>query len=422
MQGRAIREGSVGLLILVAVGLFGGLVLWLRGLNPRSTNYRATFVFENTLGMQEGTAVRYRGVPVGRVLRISPATNNVEVGVEILRADLRIPSDSLIQANQSGLIGETTIDITPARSLSDQELALSPFGDDCDNQVIICDGAQLSGEVGASFDALIRSADGLATAFSDPEIIANLKTTLKNATLFTENATILTTELTDLSQQIQQELDPLVASANRATDSLGNAAAQFEITGTEINSLIVENRGSLVGTLDNINRSTADLKDITATISPAIQSSDFIQNLDALTADATVAVADIRAITSTFNSPENLVALQQTLDSARNVFQSAHKVLADVDELTGDPLLRQNIRDLINGLNTLVSVTEQLKQDSQLAQTLALPSGTVPERVTLTAVPATAARPGTDTPIPNSLLVTHDGQYYRLQVNPDPAQ
>lgn len=414
MRARAIREGSVGLLILMAVGLFAGLVLWLRGLNPGSRSYRATIVFDNTLGMQEGTNVRYRGVPVGRVLSIAPTANAVDVAVEIGRSDLRIPRDASIFVNQSGLIGDTTIDITPQRLLSDQELAVDPTGEGCPGQTIICDGDRLDGQVGASYESLIRSAEGLANTFADPELVADLKVTLDNATTLTESASLLTTELIVLSRQLQTDLGPLMASANRATDNLGSAAAQFEITGTEVNRLVVTNRGTLVNTLTNIDRSAAEIQAITTTLSPALQQSEFIANLDRLSADAADAAADIRSITGTFNNAENLVMLQQTLDSARTVFQSAHKVLADVDELTGDPALRRNIRDLINGLSGLVSLTDQLEQASQVAGSLTPAAGEQVERVTFTPLPGPPPPNGTG---PTPVTITHQGQTYQLNVH-----
>lgn len=410
MRARAIREGSVGLLILLAVGLFGGLVLWLRGLNPGSRSYRATFVFENTLGMQEGTNVRYRGVPVGRVLRIVPNSNAVDVAVEIGSSELRIPSDAAIVVNQSGLIGDTTIEITPRRPLSAQEIALDPIGPNCPGQTIICDGDRLVGTVGASYESLIRSAAELASTFADPELVADLKTTLKNATTLTETATVLTTELTILSRQVQGEIGPLMASANRAADNIGNAAAEFEVTGSEVNRLVVGNRSTIATTLDDISRSAANLETITTTLSPAIQDSELLANLDRLSGEAALAAADLRAITRTFNSPENLVMLQQTLDSARNVFQSATKVIADLDELTGDPALRRSLRDLINGLSGLVSLTNQLEQASQVAEVLTPPAGEQLERVTFTAVPDSR---GT---VPGSVVVTHQGQTYQINV------
>jgi phospholipid/cholesterol/gamma-HCH transport system substrate-binding protein len=420
MRARAIREGSVGLLILIGIGLFGGLVLWLQGLNPRRQNYRATLVFENTLGMQEGTAVRYRGVPVGRVARISPSTNEVEVNVEINNAELLIPSDALIEANQSGLIGETTIDITPLGLLDKDTLAASPVDPACNSQQIICDGDRLQGQVGVSYEALIRSAEDLANAFADEDIVTDVKRTLNNTAALTENANGLVDELIVISRQLQTDLGPLLASANRATDNLGNAAGQFEITGTEVNDLIAANRSTLVSTLDNLNRSTADLQDIMATLTPQVQDSELLSNLDTLSADAAVAMADLRNITSAANTPENLVMLQQTLESARNVFFSAQKVLADVDELTGDPTFRNNIRNLINGLNNLVVLSDDLSNQSRLAAALTPTQTDMVERVTLTAVPPVLAeRMAAETNAP--LLVSRNGQYYRLEIN-QPSQ
>jgi phospholipid/cholesterol/gamma-HCH transport system substrate-binding protein len=419
MRARAIREGSVGLLILIGIGLFGGLVLWLQGLNPGRQNYRATLVFENTLGMQEGTAVRYRGVPVGRVARISPSTNEVEVSVEISDANLLIPSDALIEANQSGLIGETTIDITPLGLLDEQTLTASPVDPECDSQQILCDGDRIQGQVGVSYESLIRSAEDLANAFADEEIVTDVKRTLNNAAALTENANGLVDELIVVSKQLQTDLGPLLASANRATDNLGNAAGQFEITGTEVNDLIAANRSTLVSTLDNLNRSTADLQDIMATLTPQVRDSELLSNLNTLSADAAAAMADLRDITGAANTPENLVMLQQTLESARNVFFSAQKVLADVDELTGDPAFRNNIRNLINGLNTLVSLSDDLSNQSRLAAALTPTQTDTVERVTLTAVPPVLAeRMATETNAP--LLVSRNGQYYRLDINQPP--
>ena len=413
MRARAIREGSVGLLILVAVGLFAGLVLWLRGLNPGSRSYQATIVFTNTLGMQDGTSVRYRGVPIGQVLTITPTANAVDVTVEITDNNLRIPRESTVFVNQSGLIGDTTIDITPQRLLTSPELALSPTAETCPGSTIICNGDRLEGFVGASYESLLRSAEGLANAFSDPELINDLKVTLNNTTTLTESANLLSTELIFLSRQLQADLGPLMASANRATDNIGNAAAQFEVTGGEVNRLVVTNRGTLVTTLDNLSRIATNLEVITTTLRPAIQDGPFVTNLDRLSTDAALAAANLRSITGTFNSPQNLIMLQQTLDSARSVFQSAHKVMADVDELTGDPTLRRNLRDLINGLSGLVSLTQQLEQAGQVAQTLTPAPGEQIERVTFTPLPGP---PAVAAGGPAPVTVTHQGQTYQLQV------
>lgn len=377
MRARAIREGSVGLLILFGIGLFGGLVLWLRGLNPGSRTYQLLIQFENTSGMQVGTAVRYRGVAVGRVLQIRPRSNQIEVRVEITQADLRIPSDILIEANQSGLIGETTIDITPRRSLTEAEQALDPSQGDCDSTAILCNGDTLVGEIGVSYESLLRSTEDLAEIFADPELINSLKTTLKNTAVVTDNAIQLTAELTELTLIAKEELSPLAASARQATDNAGAAAKTIDLTVGDVRTLVAANRFNLVNTLDNISQSSDRLASLMTTLSTRVENGDLLNNLEILSANAAAASADLRnasadvsTITASLNTTENLLLIQQTLESARDTFQSAQKILSDVDELTGDPQIRNNIRNLINGLSNLLSSTQLLEQQAQLAVAL----------------------------------------------------
>ncbi|MBD0335361.1 MAG: MCE family protein [Cyanobacteria bacterium Co-bin13] len=413
MRARAIREGSVGLLILISVALFGGLVLWLRGISPGRRTYQIGFVFENTLGMQAGTVVRYRGVPVGRVLAISPAANEVSVLAEITATNLRIPKAVEARANQSGLIGDTTIDLTPLEILPEDSLALTPFDEDCNPQLIVCNGDVLPGLVGASYESLLRSAERLANTYSDPLLVADLQSTLSNASVAAAKAGVVADELTGLTQSVRAEVQPLSASARRAADSVGSAAAQFELTGAEVNRLVVANQANLSQTLTNVNASSQRLLAIMNDLEPAVRDSQFIANLDALSANALLATNNLRDITGVVNTRENLSVLQQTLDSARNVFQSAQKVLADVDELTGDPAFRMNLRNLVNGLSDLVSSTGTLEQQAQLAQMLAPAAGHETATLTLTALPELT--PAQATTVPGPLLMASNGQYYRLE-------
>lgn len=378
MRARAIREGSVGLLILVGVVLFGGLVLWLRGLSLGSRNYNIIVAFKNTAGMLVGTSVRYRGVTVGRVIDIQPGSNQVDVWVEITQANLRIPQGVRVEANQSGFIGETAIDITPNTQLSDTEQAMSPTADDCDSELIICDGDRLEGQVGVNYESLLRSAETLANTLTDPTLVNNIRTTLENAALFAEQGTILADELTELALTAKEEIGPLSSSVQQATDSTTAAAQQIQLTATDARRLLEANQFNLTNTLDNLNRGSSTLASLVDTVAADLDDSSLLDNLEVLSANAAQASANLRnasvdlsAITSAVNQPENLLLLQQTLESARDVFQSAQKILSDVDELTGDPAIRNGLRDLINGLTDLLSSTQVLEQQIEVAGALA---------------------------------------------------
>lgn len=377
MRARTIREGSVGLLILLGIGMFGGLVLWLRGFNPANRPYKLIGVFEDTMGVQLGTPVLYRGVPVGRVNSITALSNSVELGLEVTQKDLRIPDEVLVETVESGLIGEISIEITPLAELSASAVDISPTGPDCDSSVILCDGDRLDGEVGPSYEAVLRSAGEVAELLADPELIVQLKTVLEAAATTTEQAGTLAVEATALTQAAREQVFPLVDSAQAATLSAASAAAQvenlagqFTITASELNGLIGENRGVLVNTLGNLQASSLQLRGAADVLGPTFQSGELVGNLETVLNNASAATADLQAITASVNTPANLVLLQQTLESARDALASAQKVMADVDEITGDPAVRNQLRELINGLGGLVSSTQSLEQQSEVARML----------------------------------------------------
>jgi phospholipid/cholesterol/gamma-HCH transport system substrate-binding protein len=58
------------------------------------------------------------------------------------------------------------------------------------------------------------------------------------------------------------------------------------------------------------------------------------------------------------------------LESARSARQNLNKITSDIDQITGDPVLRQELIRLIQGLSNLVSSTEHLQKQLQYAQHL----------------------------------------------------
>ncbi len=445
MRSRAIREGSVGLLILAGIGLFGFLVLWLRGINPRQRSYNLQVNFANTTGLQTGTPVSYRGVPVGRVVAIEPNTNTVDVNIEILDGSLRIPAAVLIETTQSGLIGETAVAITPLETLTEAQLAISPLANDCNSRIVLCNGDRLEGTVGVSYEDLLRSAEQIADFIADPEITAEISQILSNTNDVAANVVDLTEELTLLAEDTRQEIGPLALSARQSVDSVGSAAQQIEIstartaqnldiTLAEVNTLLVANRGNLSTTLDNITASSVQLRSTLDVLGPRVRDGRLIDDLELLTSNAAAAAEDLRDITNSLNTTENLVLLQQTLESARDVFQGAQKIMADVDELTGDPAFRTNIRNLVNGLSGLVSSTQQLETQTQLAYLLenanALGERAMVPRTGLAIAPgpdpaANLGRSDVDnvnTPIPQGEpVLVFDGQRYTIRLAERPA-
>jgi phospholipid/cholesterol/gamma-HCH transport system substrate-binding protein len=366
-----VREGSVGLLILVGLGLIGGLVLWIRGFDPTKRAYRFTINFTNIAGMELGAPVRYRGVAVGKAVELTPGANVVTVEVEVRPATLSIPKDALIQVIQTGLIGETYVDITPKVALPTASVATNPLSTECDSSVVICNGDRLDGLSGVSFSELISSITRFTDLFSNPEIVGEIRTLTRNSADAADGVADLSREVTSLSQLVREELPLLSDATTGSVASVERAANTIALTTARVDELIMTNRSAIVSTLNNINQTSQDLQTLLGGLSPMLaEGSDVVNNLEALSVNAVEASNNLRNLSEAVGSPENLLLLQQTLDSARSTFQNAQKITSDLDELTGDPSFRNNVRDLINSLNNLVSSTQHLERRTQFAQML----------------------------------------------------
>lgn len=394
MRSRTVREGSVGLLILLGLGLFVGGILWLRGVQLGKRSYTAIVSFADVGGMQQGAVVRYRGVNVGNISAIRPGANGVEVEIEISPADIVIPRDVLVEANQSGLISEVSVDITPQKQLPSGLIVAKPLDRDCDRDLIVCNGSRLQGQIGISLDSLIRSSTRFATVYSNPQLYANVDTAVKSAAEAAAGVAQLSRELAVLSRSTRQQLGTFSAAAtsvqqaanqiststSKTVDRFGTTADQLNLTANQVNrlvtnldDLVTSNRSSLVTTLNNINRASEQLQVTVGGLSPTINrvtQGKLLENLETLSANAAQASANLRDASNALNNPSNILVLQQTLDSARVTFENAQKITADLDELTGDPKFRQNLRNVVNGLSGLVSSTDELDKQMQLAQTL----------------------------------------------------
>lgn len=373
MRSRTLREGSVGLLIIFGILVFGGLALWIKGIKFGAKSYKIIADFPDVNGIQLGDGVRYRGLQVGRVNAIQPNTNGVDVVIEIDSTDLLIPQDAILKARSSGLIGETFVDIVPKSPLPAEVAKMNPVGSNCDSAQIICDNARLQGEKGITLDDLLPYTYRFSKAYGEPEFVAQVNETFGSATVAAD-------EIAQLSKNTSIVLDDLKQEVIKTSGELVATAEAFKTTASQINrltgnveQLIAQNEANLSNTLDSINTTSDRLQGLVAKLDKTVDTVDVNQlasNLEELTTNATVASENLKNLTESFGSDKNLVSLQQTLDSAKVTFDNAQKITSDLEAITGDPSFLENVRNLVNGLGNLVSTTEQLEQQIQTSQAI----------------------------------------------------
>ena len=112
---------KVGILSLVALMIFFCTVLWVKG-RAFSSAKRIEIQFKDVNGMRPGSAVQMMGMRVGQVEEIKPVitadSSYVLLKFVITDPNIKIPKASMISIQQSGLIGEQFLEITPPKTKS----------------------------------------------------------------------------------------------------------------------------------------------------------------------------------------------------------------------------------------------------------------------------------------------------------------
>nr|YP_009546564.1 hypothetical protein [Gelidium kathyanniae]AYO27912.1 hypothetical protein [Gelidium kathyanniae] len=110
-----------------------------------------------------------RGVNIGSVKDIKLKLNTVIVLINIKSTDILIPKNSIIEATQTGLLKDVTIDITPLEIINLNEVShIDHFSNYCYTSRILCNYHHLYGERGINYDDLVRSTTRISQRFDDP--------------------------------------------------------------------------------------------------------------------------------------------------------------------------------------------------------------------------------------------------------------
>lgn len=109
---------KVGILTLVALFILLFTILWVKG-RSFSSGERIEVVFHDVNGMRPGSGVQMMGLRIGQVEEIIPVikgeNNYVKLRFVITEPGISIPKASVFSIQQSGLIGEQFLEITPPK-------------------------------------------------------------------------------------------------------------------------------------------------------------------------------------------------------------------------------------------------------------------------------------------------------------------
>ncbi|KAL5149824.1 Protein TRIGALACTOSYLDIACYLGLYCEROL 2, chloroplastic [Glycine soja] len=312
--GRSIWEGGVGLFLVSGAVLFALSLAWLKGFQMRSKlrKYTATFEFDQACGICTGTPVRIRGVTVGDVIGVNPSLRSIEAIVEIEDDKTIIPRNSLVEVNQSGLLMETIIDITPRDPIPTP--SAGPLDQECSREaLIVCDREKIKGIEGVSLDKLV----GIFTRLGqDVEKIG-----IANSYSLAERAA-----------SIIEEAKPLLIKQNRA---------YFDKLHQEVISYLL------------MSQMKAMAEDVQPLLTE-VRDSGLLKEVETLTQSLTQATEDLRRVHSSIMTPENTELLQKSIYTLIFTLKNIENVSSDILGFTGDEATRKSLKLLIKSLSRLL--------------------------------------------------------------------
>ena len=291
---RSVREASLGFCLLAAIASGLGLWFWLKGLSLGRQTWTMEASFQDAAGLAPRSPVSYRGVMVGSVRALRVSDREVVAELTITDPKLRLALPVVARVAPSSLLGgDAAVSLLSAgRPLGAG--GPGPKEQGCDRQRMVCQRQRVPGVTAASFDSVTETMQRL------------------------------------LNEADRSKLVPQMVSATKS----------FEDTAVETQKLTRD--GQLF--VRDARQAVAQLNASMARATP------ILNNLNAASVDAQRATHHASQLAARLDNPKLTADLQATLANARLLTNHWQAVGGDVQKLTGDPKVADNIRSVSHGL------------------------------------------------------------------------
>ena len=213
-------EAKVGFVTIVGVLLFTYVIITLAHAEIfGKPGFEVHTVFRDANGLQAGNSVRYVGVNVGKVEKVTPLRDGVDIVLR-LEEGTEIPKDSTVAITTDGLLGEKIVAITPGK----------------DKNNILAEGDVLDSSQGKSMDDMMNSAGTLINGandmikninavIGDPKTQASMRGTINNMEALTGQASTMMDANAANIQQITANMAAMTAQMNASLQQIDGDGA-----------------------------------------------------------------------------------------------------------------------------------------------------------------------------------------------------
>lgn len=399
---------KVGVLTLSAISILIFTVLWIKG-RSLSGGERIDLAFKDVNGMRPGSAVQMMGLRIGQVEEITPVIQGedsyVKLRFVITEKGVKIPYASLISIQQSGIIGEQFLEVTPPKNefiFSETNRPITSIQKDAPIYMTLSDGEKEIGKVVEAqvvrksqipfeFRQKISTKNVLKlTYFIDlPGLILDrnsigMKIKNNKIIFYLLDGEILQTPKEDLKYTVIEPMRlsdfmdlgfratrAMLETNDKITEILSDDFIGGIKTSVENISILTQSANT---TLDKaallIDSSKEELEELTN------QSQDLIKNLNKLTCNLNEIVSDetlkndvVSSIKSVGRMSENINRIledEQSEEIMNNINETTRN-LADIslyiNEYTKDEKLKEDITTTVSNLSSITTNIAKVMDD-----------------------------------------------------------
>jgi phospholipid/cholesterol/gamma-HCH transport system substrate-binding protein len=236
------NEARVGVAVFVAVIIFVGGIILLRGIDLRSKQYALTVLYRNVNGLKPGDVVSVAGLVVGHVGTMSFAGRDIRVDLSIL-TKIRLPRDSKAVIKSETIMGGKYIEISPGV-----------------DSLMLRNGDSLSGTYEADLSELTSTLAPISSNVLG--ILENVNTTFDEPTRKKVQEIVINLE------QTASQLEAFVRSSGPRTDSamanVSSSARDLSEFARTLDTIAVSQKGNIKEGIGSFRETAANLSRVSA--------------------------------------------------------------------------------------------------------------------------------------------------------------
>lgn len=331
--------------VIVGIVVIAGLVLlavggyWLTGRPWTGEQRELVAAFDEVGLLTEGSQVKYRGVPVGRVERIRLSPRGIGVFVTMsVDPEVELPPDAGVVLAPESFFGDWIASIVSRNQEEYRELDFTVVpGRNVIPGAALPDITELTAVAARIADDLETLSDRVSLAFTE-ETAVQIRETVENVAAVSEQLEGFIDQQTDTYAQVSQNVLATTAEIRSVTGQLGAAV----------------DRGEIEATIRNARLATENLQRFSAQLEAAGQ------GVPGLVTQADATLGNVNALVEGLGP--QLEQVGPTLQQAQEALATLQRAAARIEEGEGtlgrlleDPALFEETQRAIATLNRLLA-------------------------------------------------------------------